>query len=56
MSFSEIGLLVNDLLGQFVLKENTQIEKSSATTKEIGKQLKTDFSLNLYPKLESQRG
>ena len=25
MSFSEIGLLVNDLLEQFVFKENTQI-------------------------------
>ena len=37
MSFGEIGLLVNDLLGQFVLKENTQIEKSSAISKEIGK-------------------
>ena len=28
MPFSEIGLLVNDLLEQFVFKENTQIEKS----------------------------
>ena len=29
MSFSEMGLLVNDLLEQFIFKENTQIEKSS---------------------------
>ena len=57
MSFSEIGLLVNDLLEQFVIKENTQIEKSSAISKEIRKQLKaTNFSLNLYPKMKSQRG
>ena len=39
MSFSEIGLLVNDLLEQFVFKENTQIEKSSAISEEIRKQL-----------------
>ena len=35
MSLSELGLLVNDLLEQFVLKENTQIEKSSAISEEI---------------------
>ena len=29
MPFSQIGLLVNDLLKQFLFKENTQIEKSS---------------------------
>ena len=56
MSFSEIGLLVNDLLKQFVLKENTQIEKSSVISTEIRKQLKTDFSLNLSPEMKIQRG
>ena len=45
MSFSEIGLLVNDLLEQFVFKENTQIKKLSAISEEIRKQLKTDFKL-----------
>ena len=37
MPFSELGLLVNDLLEQFVLKENTQIVKSSAISEEIRK-------------------
>ena len=45
MSFSEIGLLVNDLLEQFVFKENTQIKKLSAISEEIRKQLKTGFKL-----------
>ena len=56
MSFREIGLLVNDLLEQFVFKENTQIEKSSAISEEIRKQLKTDFKLNLSPEMKIQRG
>ena len=55
MSFSELGLLVNDLLEQFVLKENTQIEKSSAISEEIRNQLKTDFKLNLSPEIKIQR-
>ena len=56
MSFSEIGFLVNDLLEQFVFKENTQIEKSSAISKEIRKQLKTDLKSNLSPEMKIQRG
>ena len=55
MSFSELGLLVNDLLEQFVLKGNTQIEKSSAISEEIRNQLKTDFKLNLSPEIKIQR-
>ena len=55
MSFSEIGLLVNDLLEQVVFKGNTEIEKSSAISKEIRKQLKTDFKLNLSPEMKIQR-
>ena len=35
MSFDNIGLLVNDLLEQFVLKENAEIEKASAINKGI---------------------
>ena len=56
MSFSEIGLLVNDFLEQFVFKENTDIEKSSAISEEIRKQLKTDFKLNLSPEMKIQMG
>ena len=55
MPFSKIGLLVNDLLEQFVFKENTQIEKSSAISEEIRKQLKTVFKLNLSPEMKIQR-
>ena len=40
MLFSELGLLVNDLLEQFVLKENAQIVKSSVINEETRKQLK----------------
>ena len=56
MSFSELGLLVNDLLEQFVLKENAEIEKSSAISEEIRNQLKTDFKLNLSPEMKIRRG
>ena len=56
LSFSKLGLLVNDLLEQFVLKENTQIEKSSAISEEIRNQLKTDFKLNLSPEIKIPRG
>ena len=56
MSFSELGLLVNDLLEQFFLKENAEIEKSSAISEEIRNQLKTDFKLNLSPEMKIQRG
>ena len=43
MPFTEIGLLVNDLLEQFVFKENTQIGKSSAISEEIRKKLRKMF-------------
>ena len=45
MSFHDIGLFVNDLLEQFVLKENAEIEKASAISKEIKYQLKNFFQL-----------
>ena len=48
--------MVNDLLEQFVFQENTQIEKSSAISEEIRKQLKTDFKLNLSPEIKIRRG
>ena len=56
ISFIEIGVLVNDLLEQFVFKENMRIEKLSAVSGEIKKQLKTNFTWNLSPKTKIQRG
>ena len=56
MSFSELGMLVNDLLEQFVLRENAEIVKSSAISEEIRNQLKTNFKLNLSPGMKIQRG
>ena len=56
MSFDDIGLLVNNLLEQFVLKENAEIEKASAISKEIKNQLKTNFQLNLSPEMKIQKG
>ena len=43
MSFDNIGLLVNDLLEQFVLKKNDKIRKTSSLSSEIYDKLKTDF-------------
>ena len=56
MSFDDIGLLVNDLLEQFVLKENAEIEKASAISEKIKNQLKTYFELNLSPEMKNQKG
>ena len=44
------------LLEQFVFKENMRIEKLSAVSEEIKKQLKTNFTSNLSPKMKIQRG
>ena len=43
------------LLEQFVFKENMRIEKLSAVSEEIKKQLKTNFTSNLSPKMKIQR-
>ena len=56
MSFDDIGLLLNDFLEQFVLKENAEIEKASAISKEIKNQLNTNFQLNLSPEIKIQKG
>ena len=56
MSFHGIGFLVNNLLEQFVLKENAEIEKALATSKEIINQLKTNFQLNSSPEMKIQKG
>ena len=55
MSFNDIRLLVNDLLEQFVIKENAEIEKCSVINKEIRNKLKTDFEDSLSPKMKIQR-
>ena len=55
MSFDNIALLVNDLLKQFVLKENAETEKASAMSKEIKNQLKTNFQLNLSPEMKNSK-
>ena len=56
MSFNNIGLLVNDLLQQFVIKENEEITKASAISKEIRNKLETDFEINLSPEMKIQIG
>ena len=56
MLFSKLGMLVNDLLEQFVLRENAEIVKSSAINEEIRNQLKRNFKLNLSPEMKIQRG
>ena len=55
MSFSEVGLLVNDLLECLVKKENEQIEKSSILGRKLRK-LETDFKTELPPELKMQKG
>ena len=56
MLFNNIGLLVNDLLEQFLIKENEEITKASAISKEIRNKLETDFEINLYPEMKIQIG
>ena len=56
MSFDNIGLLVNDLLEQFVLKENDEIPKASRLSSEIYNKLKTDFQSVLSPEMKIQKG
>ena len=56
LSFDNIGLLVNDLLEQFVLKENDEIRKASSLSSEIYNKLKTDFQSVLSPEINIQKG
>ena len=56
MSFDNIGLLVNDLLEQFVLKKNDKIRKTSSLSSEIYDKLKTDFQSVLSPEMKIQKG
>ena len=55
MSFSEVGLLVNDLLECLVKKENEQIEKSSILGRKLRKKIETDFKTELSPELKIKR-
>ena len=43
MSFDNVGLLVNDLLEQFVRKENNEIDKASVMSEKINTKLKTNI-------------
>ena len=56
MSFSEVGLLVNDLLECPLKKENEKIEKSSILGGKLGKKLETDSKAELSPELKIQKG
>ena len=56
MSFDNIGLLVNDLLEQFVRKENNEIDKASVAGEKINNKLKTNFQSVLSPEMKIQKG
>ena len=56
MSFDDVELLINDLLEQFVRKEIAEVEKSSAISKEVKNQLKTNLQINLFPEMNIQKG
>ena len=56
LSFNDIEFLVNDLLEQFVVKENAEIEKCSVISEQIRNKLETDFEDSLSPETKIQRG
>ena len=56
MCFSEVGLLVNDLLECLVKKENEQIEKSSILDRKLRTKLEVDFKAELSPELKIHKG
>ena len=43
MSFNDLELLVNDLLEQFIIEENAEIEMCQVISKQIRNKLETDF-------------
>ena len=55
MSFDNIGLLVNDLLEQFVRKENYEIDKASVMSEKINNKLKTNFQSILSAEMKIQK-
>ena len=58
MSFNDLELLVNDLLKQFIIEENAEIEKCQVISKQIRNKLETDFKdfKSLSPEMKIQRG
>ena len=58
MSFNDLELLVNELLEQFVIKENAEIEKCLVISKQIRNKLETDFKdfKSQSPEMKIQRG
>ena len=56
MSFDNIGLLANDLLEQFVRRENNEIDKASVVSEKINNKLKTNFQSVLSPEMKIQKG
>ena len=56
MSFNDIELLINDLLEQFVIKENAEIEKCLVISEQIRNKLETDFKDSLSPEMKIHRG
>ena len=56
MSFDNIGLLVNDLLEQFVRKENNETDKASVMSEKINNKLKINFRSVLSPEMKIQKG
>ena len=56
MSFDNIRLLVNDLLEQFVRKENNEIDKASVMSEKINNKLKTNFRSVLSAEMKIQKG
>ena len=55
MSFDNIGLLVNDLLEQFVHKENNETDKASVMSEKINNKLKTNFQSILSAEMKIQK-
>ena len=56
MSFDYIGLLVYDLLEQFVHKENNEINKASVMSGKINNKIKTNFPSVLSAEMKIEKG
>ena len=49
-------MLVNNLLEQFVIKANAEIEKCWVISEQIRNKLETNFKDSLFPEMKIQRG
>ena len=57
MSFDNIGLLVNDLLGQFVHKEDNEIDRVSVmSNNKLNNKLKKKIQSVLSAEMKIQKG